>query len=244
MGIAMAAPKAVCDLVERFDAHREGEDVQLAQTNLKFAQKHMLPDLANNIKCGNSLIGPDFYQSRQTEFDDEESYRINACDWNAEFPKIMGSGSDKGLQPLVPNPPSDQGLHSLVPKTLPDKGLQPLVRTQPPPGGFDAVIGNPPYGFVFAKSDLPYLASRFRTFASVQDGYVAFVEKAHILLRDNGHFGYIIPSAWLGGPSYLPLRRYLLTFRIGSVILLPYDVSFLLVTKLYLVMGLSSKLCF
>lgn len=48
-----------------------------------------LPDLGANIKCGNSLIGSDFYDNRATLFDMEESYRVNAFDWDREFPKII-----------------------------------------------------------------------------------------------------------------------------------------------------------
>ena len=43
-----------------------------------------LPDLGENIKCGNSLIGPDYYEGRQLGlglFDEEEQYRVNAFDW-------------------------------------------------------------------------------------------------------------------------------------------------------------------
>ena len=46
-----------------------------------------LPGLGNNIKCGNSLIGPDFYDQRQmTLLDEDERYRINASDWQGELP--------------------------------------------------------------------------------------------------------------------------------------------------------------
>ncbi len=59
--------------------------------------------LAKNIKCGNSLIGPDFYKGRQmTLLDEEETYRINAFDWQAEFPEIMNKG---GFDAVIGNPP-------------------------------------------------------------------------------------------------------------------------------------------
>ena len=49
-----------------------------------------LPDLGDNIKCGNSLIGPDFYDQMEMQFlDDEEKLRINVFDWNTEFKEIM-----------------------------------------------------------------------------------------------------------------------------------------------------------
>jgi len=99
----------------------EGEDAETMGSQLELTHQRALPDLANNIKCGNSLIGPDFYQGKQLDaFDEEEAYRINAFDWNAEFPDIMSPPPDKGLQPLVSSHASSPG--------SPDKGLQPLVQ--------------------------------------------------------------------------------------------------------------------
>ena len=43
-------------------------------------------------------------------------------------------------------------------------------------------------------------------------------------MRENGKFGFIIPSAWLGGPRYAELRSSLLATTIDSIILLPFDV--------------------
>ncbi|MFO7667351.1 MAG: DNA methyltransferase [Desulfobacterales bacterium] len=39
----------------------EGEDEQSIGRQMALFQERVLPDLSNNIKCGNSLIGPDFY---------------------------------------------------------------------------------------------------------------------------------------------------------------------------------------
>ena len=123
----------------------EGENAESIGSQLELTHQRALPDLANNIKCGNSLIGPDFYQGKQLDaFDEEEAYRINVFDWNAEFPHIMSPPSDKGLQPLVQ--PVDEPLIWFVTfvthcsrvserivqfgVTDPEgKGLQPLVLT-------------------------------------------------------------------------------------------------------------------
>jgi hypothetical protein len=42
----------------------EGENAQTISQQLKFFHERALPDLGNNIKCGNSLIGPDFYEQQ------------------------------------------------------------------------------------------------------------------------------------------------------------------------------------
>ena len=64
----------------------EGENNQTLANQLRMFHERALPDLGDNIKCGNSLIGPDFYQ-QQTMLDDEERYRVNVFDWEKEFPR-------------------------------------------------------------------------------------------------------------------------------------------------------------
>lgn len=62
----------------------ENENQDTLKRQLTLWGERALPDLANNIKCGNSLIGPDFKDSQQRslfELDIEVQYRINAFDW-------------------------------------------------------------------------------------------------------------------------------------------------------------------
>lgn len=81
----------------------EGENQESLQRQLRLFRERALPDLADNIKCGNSLIGPDFYQGKQIDlFDEEERLRINVFDWNAEFSEIMQSD---GFDAVIGNPP-------------------------------------------------------------------------------------------------------------------------------------------
>jgi hypothetical protein len=161
----------------------EGEDEQSIGKQIALFQERVLPDLANNIKCGNSLIGPDFYEGQQISFlDEEEMCRVNAFDWEAEFSKIMQDG------------------------------------------GFDAVIGNPPYGAWFKSKESEYFTQQFNVFGSVKDVYTCFIEKGLGLLKQNGKFSVIIPSAWIGGPQYAILRFLLIQNQIDNLILLPFDV--------------------
>ena len=70
----------------------EGESEQTLGSQLRLFQERALPDLARNIKCGNSLIGPEFQDGEQLGLlDDEARYRINAFDWAAEFPEVFGA---------------------------------------------------------------------------------------------------------------------------------------------------------
>ena len=70
----------------------EGENEQTLGSQLRLFQERALPDLARNIKCGNSLIGPEIDDGQQLGLlDDDERYRINAFDWAAEFPEVFGA---------------------------------------------------------------------------------------------------------------------------------------------------------
>jgi type I restriction-modification system DNA methylase subunit len=84
----------------------EGENQDTLERQMKLFKERALPDLGNNIKCGNSLIGPDFYSVGAglalPLFDKEEMYRINPFDWEKEFPEIM---KQSGFDAVIGNPP-------------------------------------------------------------------------------------------------------------------------------------------
>ena len=72
----------------------EGETGQSLQTIFRLFQERALPDLGDNIKCGNSLIGPDYYEQQEMVLlDSEDRYRINVFDWQAEFPQVLRRGN-------------------------------------------------------------------------------------------------------------------------------------------------------
>ncbi len=59
----------------------EGENQETIGSQLSLLQERVLPDLGKNIQCGNSLIGPDYYEGQQltmgfTDTDNEERYRV------------------------------------------------------------------------------------------------------------------------------------------------------------------------
>ena len=83
----------------------EGESGQSLQTQLRMFQERALPDLRENIKCGNSLIGPDFYaQQDMALFEEEDHYRINVFDWQEAFLQVY-EGEDPGFDAVIGNPP-------------------------------------------------------------------------------------------------------------------------------------------
>jgi len=144
----------------------EGETRANLDRNLFTEHERALPDLSGNIKCGNSLIGPDFYDGKQTSlFDEEEQYRINVFDWNVAFSAIMKAG------------------------------------------GFDAVIGNPPYvrmeTFTSVKE---YLRGHYKAHEERADLYAYFIERGLSLLNPNGLFGMIVSNKFIKAKYGRPLR--------------------------------------
>jgi len=57
----------------------EGETEETLGQQLAFWRERALPDLGNNIKCGNSLIGPDYFEAQLLP-DEEEMRRVNPFD--------------------------------------------------------------------------------------------------------------------------------------------------------------------
>ncbi len=83
----------------------EGESEQSLQTQLRMFHERALPDLSENIQCGNSLIGPGFYENEQMVLlDEEEHYRINVFDWQKAFPQVF-EGDTPGFDAVIGNPP-------------------------------------------------------------------------------------------------------------------------------------------
>ncbi len=165
----------------------EGESAETIENQKRWFHERALPDLGNNIKCGNSLIGPDFYNGNQLKlFDDEEQLRVNVFDWHDKklgFGKIMAAG------------------------------------------GFDAVIGNPPYGASADEKQIDYYRKHYESAIGSCDSFALFVEQASRLLQEEGIFGMIIQSAFVSSPSMSNLRDLFINkFRPLSVVSLPYDV--------------------
>ena len=81
----------------------EGESDESLAAQLKLFHERALPDLGDNIKCGNSLVGPDYNHDMQASLlDDESQYKINPFDWESEYGSIMKSG---GFDVIIGNPP-------------------------------------------------------------------------------------------------------------------------------------------
>ncbi len=94
-------------------------------------------------------------------------------------------------------------------------------------GGFDIVIGNPPY--VDIKQLEPelvrYLFDHYQTAENRMNLYSTFVEKAFNLLKDGGYFGFILPNSILYNESYYKVRELLLnSTTLKKIVRLPDNV--------------------
>jgi hypothetical protein len=151
----------------------EGEGVA---AQMSFLPERVLPDLGRNIKCGNSLIGPEFYDGKLDLPDEDTTRRVNAFDWKTEFPEAMAPTSASA-------------------------------------GGFDAVIGNPPYIRIQALQEwAPLEVEHYkRAYRAASKGnydiYVVFVEKGLQLLNEHGKLGFILPNKFLTTDYGRPLRE-------------------------------------
>ncbi len=77
-------------------------------------------------------------------------------------------------------------------------------------GGFDAIVGNPPYVQLSHFFEVKhYFDESFRTFSGNSDLYVLFIEKAVSLLRENTILGMIVSNKWLRADYGLKLRSFI-----------------------------------
>ena len=132
----------------------ENETPASIMNNQSLFNERALPSLDENIKCGNSLIGNDFYSGGDSlNIDIETQYKINCFDWEDEFRNIF-------------------------------KG-----------GGFDVVIGNPPYGAELSEIERNYLEKKFSL--SNTNTAALFLGVLKNFLKDNCRGGYIIPKSFI-----------------------------------------------
>ncbi|MCX6133031.1 MAG: Eco57I restriction-modification methylase domain-containing protein [Ignavibacteriales bacterium] len=131
----------------------------------------ILPDLKQNIVCGNSLIGRDIAEG--SLFSNVDEAKLKPMNFNEVFRKVMKRG------------------------------------------GFDAIVGNPPYIKIQAITEndpitVHYLKSHYESAKSGNyDIYVAFVEKAAATSKSGALVGYILPYKFFNSGYGVGLRDFL-----------------------------------
>lgn len=82
-------------------------------------------------------------------------------------------------------------------------------------GGFDVVIGNPPYVFGgnegISQNEKTYFKDQYQTGKGKVNLFTLFIEKSFYLLKDKGAFSFIIPNTFLRVTSYDDSRRFFLS---------------------------------
>ena len=79
-------------------------------------------------------------------------------------------------------------------------------------GGFDAVIGNPPYirPHKMESEMKEYFWRTLVTFVAKSDIYSCFMERGLSLLKEDGIFSFIVPHTWTSLESFESIRRKLI----------------------------------
>jgi type I restriction-modification system DNA methylase subunit len=76
-------------------------------------------------------------------------------------------------------------------------------------GGFDAVIGNPPYVRQEWLGPIKsHLAERFQTYHGMADLYVYFYERGARVLKPGGRLAFVVTNKWMKAGYGEPLRKY------------------------------------
>ncbi|MCG3149767.1 MAG: Type IIS restriction enzyme Eco57I [Verrucomicrobiae bacterium] len=92
-------------------------------------------------------------------------------------------------------------------------------------GGFDAVVGNPPWGADLEVPIRKYLSEKFaRVVGRMVDSYIYFTDHALRIVQKEGRVGVVIPSTVLNQVDAQPLRKLLLESGLTAVVNLGKDV--------------------
>jgi hypothetical protein len=179
----------------------EGENSQTLENQYRLFHERALPDLANNIKCGNSLIGPDFFDNLEPE---PRTTSKTRCGGNNELRTMNNEQQTTNNELRTTN---NELYEKINPFDWQQEFPQIFSRKNP---GFDIVIGNPPYGMVGDAETKPYFGILFESTEGRFDNYELFIEKGIKLSRRLGLLGYIVPSPLLTNLYARMLRRYIL----------------------------------
>jgi type I restriction-modification system DNA methylase subunit len=94
-------------------------------------------------------------------------------------------------------------------------------------GGFDAIVGNPPY--VRPHNLTPQMKqllwAHYSTFVAKSDLYSCFMERGLTLTRNGGLFAFIVPQTWTSLESFTSIRKFIIDkARVTKLVQLPKKV--------------------
>jgi len=180
-----------------------------SQESLLQFPERALPDLGNNIKCGNSLIGPDFFDNLEPE---PRTTSKTRCGGNNELRTMNNEQQTMNNEQQTTNNELRTTNNELYEKINPFDWQQefPQIFSRKN-SGFDAVISNPPWGANFPSLQEDYLRPHYSTaHGRMLDSYALFIEAALAQTCEGGLVSFITPDTFLRKPDRLEVRRLLL----------------------------------
>jgi len=190
----------------------EGETEASISTQFRLFNERVLPTLDDNIKSGNSLIDTDFYAG---EFELGFEKKIKPFNWQKAFPEVFNriiSAEEYDLKEIAKKA-KDHARKAMEYASELENKLniigEPMSGLSN--GGFDIVIGNPPYGAVYDETQNHYFNSHYKTVEGRYDNFELFIENGINLLNKVGLIGYIIPSPFLTNLYSRKLREHIVT---------------------------------
>ena len=145
----------------------EDQNKDVVEQQQKLFHERVLPDLSDNIKNGNSLVGTDI---RNQDLTFEEISKLNPFDWEEEFPLIFKEG------------------------------------------GFDLVIGNPPYFNIETLGNnsiyANYIKNNYEVYMDKSDILFYFIEKAIKISKE--YVEFIVSNAFLFADKGVNLRNFII----------------------------------
>ena len=188
----------------------EGETIASINNQMKMFNERVLPTLDNNIKSGNSLIDTNYFDN---EMDFGVERKIKPFNWKKEFEAVFNR--DVKVDKRIPFVKQFNKVKTLADQT--DELIKAQVLNEPPVkygklnGGFNVVLGNPPYVKVSDKNVLDYFNLNYKHQDYQKDLYLLFLEKSKQLLVDGGKLGFIIPNTWLQSLKFRAIRKFLIS---------------------------------
>jgi len=174
------------------DIDREATEVAIMSLYLKlldegfdrgqaelFMKGHILPDMTGNVKCGNSLIGTDYFDNVDLSlFGNDDLKKINAFDWQREFPQVFVKQG--GATPCS----HSSGFDCVI-------GNPPYIKYEN-----------------LEESIKGYAKNKYQSATGFFDIFQLFLEKSYYLNKENGFLGFIFPNLFLKGMNYKFSRRF------------------------------------
>ena len=193
--------------------------------SLDLSGKKILPNIKLNIRCGNSLVSSNLSTDSFDLFSNQHVDTINKL---LELHKLFKYSNDDNKYSIYNDIEIEEfKLNSILNKDLEYKynlsDIKPFNYHIAFPevfkdGGFDCVIGNPPWG-ANIDSILDYLNEYYpNTTVGFKDTYKCFFDKSIQLLKPKGKLGYITPNSFYFNPLFRDLRKLLNSYYIDSMI--------------------------